>query len=131
MNDETTRPLPHDGDEPTRALSDETRPEPPTSDPGQPPGHGPASDPGQPSESWPSPGPSQPPFEDDSGGRHPLSVAHLVAGLVFLGIAVSWLLRETGIVEAEATGWFLPLTLVVAGAVGLVAWFGSARGRSR
>ena len=38
--------------------------------------------------------------EQPRGGRHPLSISYLVAGLVFLGIAASWALRETGVVEA-------------------------------
>jgi hypothetical protein len=120
MTDETTRPLPDDGDEPTRSLpldGDDT------SSPFQEDG-GETTGPFQ-EDVW------RPPYEEDTGGRHPLSVAHLVAGLVFLGIATSWLLRETGVVDSEATGWFLPLTLVVAGAIGLLAWFSSARGKTR
>jgi hypothetical protein len=121
MNDETTRPLPDDGDEHTRALIDDERTDPTVPDDRPPePVTG-----GQPPEPW------QPPLEEEDGGRHPLGVAHLVAGLVFLGIAVSWLLRETGVVDSEATGWFLPMTLVVAGSIGLLAWFSSARGKSR
>jgi hypothetical protein len=137
MSDETTRPLPQQGEETTRPLpeqgEDTTRTfadEAPSA--AAPPG--PAEEPdlaGRPDGAWQPQEPWHPAVEEDTGGRHPLSVAHLVAGLVFLGVAVSWLLRETGVVEAEATGWFLPLTLVVAGAVGLLAWFSSARGKSR
>ena len=52
---------------------------------------------------------------------HPLSVTHLVVGLVFLGIAGSWALRETGLIEVDDYGWLFPLALVVAGGVGLLA----------
>lgn len=52
---------------------------------------------------------------------HPLNVSYLVVGLVFLGIAGSWALRETGAIELDAIRWLLPGVLVVAGAVGLLA----------
>ncbi len=51
---------------------------------------------------------------------HPVNVAHLVFGLVFLGVAGSWVLAEAGVVSADP-GWVVPLVLVLAGAVGLVA----------
>ena len=54
--------------------------------------------------------------------KHPLNVGHLVVGLVFLGIAGSWLLRETGVIDLDEVQWLLPLTLVVAGVIGLVAF---------
>ena len=53
---------------------------------------------------------------------HPLNVGYLVVGLVFLGIAGSWLLRETGVIDLDEVQWLLPLTLVVAGVIGLVAF---------
>ena len=53
---------------------------------------------------------------------HPTNVSYLVVGLVFLGIAGSWALRAAGIVDTSEVGWLLPLTLVVAGAIGLVAF---------
>lgn len=53
---------------------------------------------------------------------HPLNVSHLVIGLVFLGIAGSWALRASDLVGPDAVRWLLPLTLIVAGAVGLVAF---------
>ncbi|HEX6247975.1 MAG TPA: hypothetical protein VFZ64_08920 [Nocardioidaceae bacterium] len=52
---------------------------------------------------------------------HPLNVSYLVVGLVFLGIAASWALRETGVVDLSEVRWLLPLTLVVAGLVGVAA----------
>jgi hypothetical protein len=60
---------------------------------------------------------------------HPLNVAYLVVGLVFLGVACSWALREAGVIELGEARWVLPLTLVGAGAIGLVAF--AARGLSR
>jgi hypothetical protein len=52
---------------------------------------------------------------------HPLNVSYLVVGLVFLGVAASWALREAGVVDLAEVRWLFPLTLVVAGAIGLVA----------
>lgn len=62
---------------------------------------------------------------------HPLNVSYLVVGLAFLGIAGSWALHEVGAIGADEVEWLLPLSLVIAGAVGLVAFFakGLARGR--
>jgi hypothetical protein len=53
---------------------------------------------------------------------HPLNVSYLVVGLVFLGIAGSWALRQAGVIDTGSVQWLLPLTLVVAGGVGLVAF---------
>lgn len=53
--------------------------------------------------------------------RHPLSTAHLVAGLVFLGIALSWALEERGVIDTDGGPWVLPVVLVIAGAAGLLA----------
>ena len=61
----------------------------------------------------------------------PLNVSYLVVGLVFLGIAGSWALRASGVVGAADVQWLLPLVLVGAGVIGLVAFTakGLARGR--
>lgn len=62
--------------------------------------------------------------------RH-LSVLHLVAGLVFLGLAGLWALAASGIVGTDDT-WLLPGVLVVAGATGLLAaLLGGRRDRDR
>jgi hypothetical protein len=53
---------------------------------------------------------------------HPLNVSYLVIGLVFLGISGSWALRQSGVVELGEIRWLLPLTLVAAGLIGLVAF---------
>jgi hypothetical protein len=60
---------------------------------------------------------------------HPLNVAYLVVGLVFLGIAGSWALQAADVVDAGDVGWMLPAVLVAAGLIGLVAM--AARGVSR
>jgi hypothetical protein len=60
---------------------------------------------------------------------HPLNVSYLVIGLVFLGLAGSWALREAGVVDLAEVTWLFPLTLVVAGVIGLVAM--AAKGLSR
>ena len=60
---------------------------------------------------------------------HPLNVSYLVVGLVFLGLSGCWALRTAGIIDDNDVGWLLPLVLVIAGAVGLVAF--AAKGVSR
>ncbi|QNN51497.1 hypothetical protein [Nocardioides mesophilus] len=66
---------------------------------------------------------------------HPLNVSYLVVGLAFLGIAGSWALHAAAadIIDAGDVGWLVPLSLVVAGVIGLVAFAakGVSRGRSR
>lgn len=60
--------------------------------------------------------------------KHPLNISYLVMGVVFLGIAASWGLRETGLVDVGELEWLLPLTLVLAGVVGLAGAALSSRG---
>lgn len=60
---------------------------------------------------------------------HPLNVSYLVIGLAFLGIAGSWVLRQAGVIDSADVEWLLPLTLVIAGGIGLVAFL--ARGMAR
>ncbi len=59
--------------------------------------------------------------EEPERRTHPLSVGYLVCGLVFLGIAASWGLRQLGVIESGGEQWVLPLVLVVAGGAGLLA----------
>ena len=60
-------------------------------------------------------------YDEPTRRTHPLSVGYLVCGLVFLGIAASWALRQAGVIESDSQPWVLPLVLVVAGAAGLLA----------
>ena len=60
---------------------------------------------------------------------YPLNVSYLVVGLVFLGLAASWALKEAGVVDLAEVRWLFPLTLVLAGVIGLVAM--AAKGLAR
>jgi len=62
---------------------------------------------------------------------HPLNVAYLVVGLIFLGIAGSWALHAGGVIDTAQAGWVLPLVLVMAGVIGLVAFAARAASRRR
>ena len=63
---------------------------------------------------------------------HPLNVSYLVVGLVFLGVSVSWALRESGVLDLGEAEWLLPVTLVAAGVIGLLAFAAKGfRSRSR
>lgn len=75
---------------------------------------------------------SNQPSHDTTGSTHPVNVAYLVVGLVFLGVAGSWALREAGVVDSGEARWALPLILVLAGLLGLLASVGKSlrRGRS-
>lgn len=53
---------------------------------------------------------------------HPLNVSYLVVGLAFLGIAGSWALNQAGVIGPAEVEWLLPLILVIAGGIGLVAF---------
>jgi len=64
-------------------------------------------------------------------GRHPVNVTHLVMGLVFLGIAGSWALRQLGVISAEGGRWVLPVILILAGAAGLAAAVAKGLSRNR
>jgi hypothetical protein len=58
---------------------------------------------------------------------HPLNVSYLVVGLVYLGIAGSWALQSSGVIELGDVEWLFPLTLILAGAIGLLAVAAKAR----
>ena len=62
---------------------------------------------------------------------HQLNVSYLVVGLVFLGIAGSWALRSSGVVDSHDSRWMLPAVLVAAGVIGLVAFASKGVSRSR
>ena len=67
-----------------------------------------------------------------SSNARPVNVSYLVVGLIFLGISGSWALQASGAVDTAQVQWLLPLVLVGAGIVGLVAFAakGLSRGRS-
>lgn len=73
----------------------------------------------------------EPGSDTADGARNPLSISYLLAGLAFLGVAASWALRESGVVDAADDRWLVPLTLVVVGGIGLVASVVSTRRKSR
>ena len=58
----------------------------------------------------------------NSTTARPLNVSYLVMGLVFLGIAGTWALHETGVVDGADVEWLVPLSLIVAGVLGLAAF---------
>ncbi len=53
--------------------------------------------------------------------RHPLRLASLVLGLVYLGIAAIWAVAQVTDVTSADLGWLVPSLLILAGAVGLLA----------
>jgi hypothetical protein len=61
----------------------------------------------------------------------PLNVSYLVVGLIFLGIAGSWALHASGVVDTGDVQWLIPLVLVGAGLIGLVAFTAKGLARSR
>ncbi len=66
-----------------------------------------------------------------ASGRHPVKIGYLVAGLLALGMALVWLLSETGVVHGPATdGVGVSLVLIAAGLAGLLASVGRTRRRS-
>jgi len=52
--------------------------------------------------------------------RHPLEIAPLVFGLIFLGIVVAWGLFQLDLVSGADAAWILPIVLITAGALGIV-----------
>jgi hypothetical protein len=56
-----------------------------------------------------------------------IRIAHLVVGLLFLGIATIWLLRTTGLISAGQIALSGPVVLIAAGVIGLVVSLGASR----
>jgi hypothetical protein len=54
-------------------------------------------------------------------GFHPVNIAHLVMGLVLLGLVGIWALVEGDVVGHDDLRWLLPVPWVVAGVAGLTA----------
>jgi hypothetical protein len=64
--------------------------------------------------------------------RPPIKVAHLVFGCFFLGVAALWALTESGNLTWKGTSYLVPLTLLLAGVIGLTASLaGNATDRRR
>jgi hypothetical protein len=61
--------------------------------------------------------------------NRPLNVSYLVVGLIFLGISGSWALHASGAVDTGDVQWLMPLVLVGAGVIGLIAF--TAKGLTR
>lgn len=61
----------------------------------------------------------------------PLSIPHLVFGLVFSGLAAVWFIGEATNADLPRTAVGFPLVLIAAGVVGLVATLTNNRRRSR
>lgn len=62
--------------------------------------------------------------EPRRGGRHPVSIGHLVTGLVLLSFVAVWALVQSGSVDigdAHDLRLLLPLPFIVGGAAGLLA----------
>jgi hypothetical protein len=53
---------------------------------------------------------------------HQTNVSSLVVGLIFLGLAAAWLLREWDVIPDGGVQWILPVLLVGAGLIGLFAY---------
>ena len=62
-------------------------------------------------------------------GLHPVNILHLVFGVAFLGMVMTWALIESGAVETSGLRWLLPIPWVAAGAAGLIATAPRLRGR--
>ncbi len=63
--------------------------------------------------------------------RNRVKVGHLVVGLVFLGLALSWALRAGGVIGDLSMGLLVPAVLVGAGSAGLVAMVAGGMQRTR
>lgn len=64
--------------------------------------------------------------------RRPMKTAHLVFGLIFLGIAGVWALTSSGVMEWDLSlSVVLPTILVAAGVIGLIATAVSGVNRRR
>jgi hypothetical protein len=51
-------------------------------------------------------------------------IGYLVVGLVFIGLAGTWFLDETGVIDPDGFQWLLPAILLGAGLIGLFASLG-------
>jgi hypothetical protein len=63
--------------------------------------------------------------------RRPVSVPHLVFGLIFTGLALVWAIGEATNADLPRTAIGFPAVLIGAGLVGLIGTLVNARNRSR
>ena len=61
----------------------------------------------------------QSPATSPADGRHPINVAHLILGVVLLGLALIWALVASTTVAWSDIKWLLPIPWIAAGAAGL------------
>lgn len=69
-------------------------------------------------------------INDNTENKRPLNVPHLVFGLVFAGIATVWFLGQATNADLPRSAVGLPVVLIGAGVIGLVASLAGARRRS-
>lgn len=62
--------------------------------------------------------------------HRPISIPHLVFGVVFTGIAAVWAIGQATDADLPRTAIAVPLVLIAAGIVGLVASLAGARRRT-
>ena len=74
------------------------------------------------------PGPAGSGSRSWAAGAHPVNILHLVFGVAFLGLVVTWALIESGTVGTHGLRWLLPIPWVAAGLAGLVATAPRLRG---
>lgn len=60
-------------------------------------------------------------MNEQTTGRHPVSVGHLVMGVALLGLVAVWALWQGDVVGNDDVRWLMPVPWVAAGLVGLVA----------
>ena len=63
--------------------------------------------------------------------NRPLSIPHLVFGLIFTGLAIVWAIGEATNADLPRTAIGFPAVLIGAGLVGLIGTLVNARNRSR
>lgn len=71
--------------------------------------------------------PTHEPRDALAGGRHPVSIGHLVVGVALLGIAVVWALVAGGAVAGSDIRFLLPAPWIIAGVAGLATLIASDR----
>lgn len=65
----------------------------------------------------------------DGTGPQRVKAAHLVVGVIFLGITAMWALAEAGTVDWHGSRYAVPVILLVAGTAGLIASLAGGRRR--